>query len=153
MNHSRQRDLILNYLQNTTSHPTAEEVYQNVRVENPDISLGTVYRNLNQLAENGMIRRIHLEDGVDHFDADLRNHLHFLCNSCKRITDLRITLPDRVRTMLRETEGMEDLRVDGCMLYFYGLCEDCKRKDSLSNQEAFRTDHEEHEEQSDRKEK
>ena len=82
MNYSRQREEIVHFLKTRKDHPTAEVVYENVRMVYPKISLGTVYRNLTLLSETGEILRLRLGDGVDHFDADTSEHYHVICNSC-----------------------------------------------------------------------
>ena len=78
--HSRQRELIKEFLAGRKDHPTADIVYMNVRRQNPNISLGTVYRNLTLLVEDGEINRLRVGDGVDHFDADTSPHYHFVCS-------------------------------------------------------------------------
>ena len=80
--YSRQRESIKDFLATRKDHPTADMVYQNVRRQNPNISLGTVYRNLTLLAESGEINRLNMGDGVDHFDADTSPHYHLLCTKC-----------------------------------------------------------------------
>ena len=75
LKHSRQREAILDYLHSTKSHPTAEAVYWKVREEFPKISLGTVYRNLNLLANQGQVLRLQCGDGVEHFDGTGRREL------------------------------------------------------------------------------
>lgn len=87
-NYSRQREAILNVLRNTKSHPSANAVYEAVREVIPNISLGTVYRNLSKLSESGEILKIEVGDGFEHFDADNSFHIHLHCNSCGAINDL-----------------------------------------------------------------
>lgn len=70
LKYSRQRELIKKFLMGRCDHPTADIVYRNVRQQNPNISLGTVYRNLTLLADMGEIQRLRLGDGTDHFDGD-----------------------------------------------------------------------------------
>ena len=77
MKYSRQREAIKEFLMTRKDHPTADVVYSNVRDVFPNISLGTVYRNLTLLADIGEISRLRLGDGVDHFDADTTPHYHF----------------------------------------------------------------------------
>ena len=77
--HSRQRDAILKNLSSRLDHPTADMIYRDLREEYPRISLGTVYRNLNLLAELGQIRKIHCEGGTEHYDYDTSDHCHFVC--------------------------------------------------------------------------
>ena len=88
MNYSRQREEIVHFLKTRKDHPTAEVVYENVRMVYPKISLGTVYRNLTLLSDTGEILRLRLGDGVDHFDADTSEHYHVLCNGCGIVEDL-----------------------------------------------------------------
>ena len=88
--HSRQRELIKSFLETRKDHPTADTVYRNVRNQNPRISLGTVYRNLTLLAEEGEIRRLNVGDGVDRFDGDVSPHYHFVCQKCGQVLDLQI---------------------------------------------------------------
>ncbi len=89
-NYSRQREAVLKALCSTTSHPTAAWIYEQVRQEIPNISLGTVYRNLSGLAEDGRIRKLSFGDASDHFDGDITVHSHFYCEHCGEITDIWI---------------------------------------------------------------
>ena len=82
--YSRQRDSIKNFLENRYDHPTAETVYANIRQEYPNISLGTVYRNLALLSELGEIQKISTGIGPDRFDGNPRPHYHFFCRKCGR---------------------------------------------------------------------
>ena len=79
LKHSKQRDSILEFLAARKDHPTADVVYMNVREQLPNISLGTVYRNLTLLSDLGEILRLRVGDGTDHFDADTSPHNHFVC--------------------------------------------------------------------------
>ena len=88
--HSRQRDAILEYLHSTKSHPTAETVYENVRESIPNISLGTVYRNLNMLADAGDILRLSCGGTSDRYDGNPEQHYHFLCRECGNVSDLEM---------------------------------------------------------------
>ena len=85
--YSRQRELIKDFLCTRKDHPTADVVYMNVRQQFPNISLGTVYRNLTLLSGTGEIQRLRLGDGVDHFDADTSPHNHFVCTKCGCVQD------------------------------------------------------------------
>lgn len=133
MNYSKQRDLILKFLKSTKTHPTADEVYEAVRIEEPNISLGTVYRNLNLLAANNMILRLHMNDGIDHFDADTSEHFHFYCNNCGRVFDLSTTVPAKLPKLCKAaSEGVDGL-IEGCKIYFYGKCKSCIEKLNSDN--------------------
>ena len=86
--YSRNREAIQLYLLSTKAHPTADTVYQAIKPDIPSISLGTVYRNLNQLAEQGKILKLSMEDGSEHFDGNPLPHHHFTCRKCGRVLDL-----------------------------------------------------------------
>lgn len=97
MGMTRQRREILNVLVQKPDHPTAETVFERVRSRVPDISLGTVYRNLNLLAEDGQLRKVHVPDGAARFDATLEKHEHLVCVKCGTVEDVvaeGYTLPD-----------------------------------------------------------
>ena len=81
LKYSRQREAIKEFLMTRKDHPTADVVYMNVRQEFPNISLGTVYRNLTLLSDIGEIVRLRVGEGVDHFDANTNPHYHFVCNT------------------------------------------------------------------------
>ena len=90
LKYSRQRASIKEYLDHTTEHPTADTVYLHVREEFPRISLGTVYRNLNLLADMGEAIKITTPDGGDRFDGNTHPHYHVVCTCCNRVFDLHI---------------------------------------------------------------
>lgn len=122
LKHSKQRDMIKAFLMGRKDHPTAEVIYTNVREKNPNISLGTVYRNLTLLADMGEIKRLRLGDGVDHFDADTSPHYHFVCTKCGSIIDLEMQNIDK----LQELAGADfNGKINGYVVYFYGTCENC----------------------------
>ncbi len=126
LKHSKQREMIKDFLMSRKDHPTADVVYMNVRQQNPNISLGTVYRNLTLLADIGEIQRLRLGDGVDHFDADISKHYHFICSHCNRVIDLEMEDIDSVLEIAgRRFKG----RILGHTTYFNGLCEDCMKED------------------------
>ena len=121
--HSRQRELIKEFLKGRKDHPTADVVYRNVRMQNPSISLGTVYRNLTLLADAGEINRLNVGDGVDHFDADTSPHYHFVCRECGRVIDLEM---DSIEEITAAAAARFEGHIAGHMTYFYGTCGQCK---------------------------
>lgn len=123
--YSKQREAILTYLRSTKEHPTAEMVYSELRVEYPRLSLGTVYRNLNLLAECGEILRLNCGDGTDHFDAAVRPHNHFICKKCGRVMDLDMPSLEFIDEKAAENFSGN---VQGHQIYFYGECKDCIRE-------------------------
>lgn len=119
--YSKQRELIYQAVLNTTEHPTAETVYKWLKPDNPALSLGTVYRNLNQLADEGSIIRIPLP--VERFDGRVEPHAHFICRSCGRVYDLMDIGYDRA--LDREAELSSGHRVNQHILIFDGTCATC----------------------------
>lgn len=125
LKHSRQRDSIIEFLSTRKDHPTADTVYMNVRQSFPNISLGTVYRNLTLLADMGEILRIRVGDGVDHFDYDTSPHYHFVCKECGSVLDLDMEVTkEEDQAAQKNFEG----EIEGHMTYFYGRCPNCIRK-------------------------
>lgn len=122
---SKQREAIKMYLMSTTAHPTADVVYDKLKGEFPNISLGTVYRNLNFLVEHNEALRIDCGDGFDHFDGNTTPHNHFFCKGCGRIFDLKMDQIDHIN--LIANAGF-DGRIDDHIIYFRGLCKDCLSK-------------------------
>ena len=122
--HSRQRELIKSFLETRKDHPTADTVYRNVRNQNPRISLGTVYRNLTLLAEEGEIRRLNVGDGVDRFDGDVSPHYHFVCRKCGSVIDLDM---GSIESITSAAAANFDGRIEGHSTYFYGTCRRCLR--------------------------
>ena len=123
--YSRQREEIKKYLSTRKDHPSADQVYAAMRQEIPNISLGTVYRNLTMLADTGEILRLRVGDGVDHFDYDTSEHYHFICNECGSVIDLEMNNIDIIKTTAQENfQG----KIEGHFTYFYGTCADCCKK-------------------------
>lgn len=119
--YSRQRELIYEALMNTKEHPTAEMVYQWLKPENPSLSLGTVYRNLNLLADEGRINRMAFP--VERYDADVRPHHHFRCDRCGSVYDMDLPYQTELD---REALERSEHQVAGHELIFRGLCVRCK---------------------------
>jgi Fur family peroxide stress response transcriptional regulator len=122
---SRQREKIYQVLRRTTSHPTAEWVYEQVRQQIPRISLGTVYRNLNILTAQGKIRELDFGEGLHRYDATVEQHYHFVCEKCGVVKDLPVSpqndLHDRVRDVV--SGNVTSHRLD-----FFGVCAGCLGK-------------------------
>jgi Fur family peroxide stress response transcriptional regulator len=128
LKYSRQREVIKEFLCTRKDHPTADAVYMNVRQQYPNISLGTVYRNLTLLSDMGEILRLRVGDGVDHFDADTSPHNHFVCTECGSVIDLEMESINHITEIAAKNFNG---RIDGHATYFYGVCGDCC-KDSHS---------------------
>lgn len=121
MRFSKQRDMILNIVQETRSHPTADWVYSEVRKELPNVSLGTVYRNLGQLVNNKSLLAINI-GGTIHYDAYLDEHQHFQCKTCNNIYDIDVSMKDFVSKVESKTNHI----IDRCQIHLVGICENCK---------------------------
>ena len=119
-NYSRQREAILKVLRESKSHPTADEVYRQVREQIPNISLGTVYRNLALLRKEGDILSVSVGDGFEHFDGDCSPHIHLHCSECGKIIDLTLE-----RDLITEQAAKSGFTPEGCVYVVYGKCADC----------------------------
>jgi len=125
MRRSRQRDRILEILRGTRSHPTAEWVYARVRREFPHVSLGTVYRNLGQLVDHGIVKRIGFGNDVDRYEANIHNHHHFVCERCGAVADLAAPVDESLTRKLSQAAGV---KADRHEFRLYGTCAACARK-------------------------
>lgn len=127
LKYSRQRECIRHFLTGTTEHPTADTVYMHVKKEFPNISLGTVYRNLNLLTEIGQAIKISAPDGADRFDGRVEPHNHFLCTDCGRLLDLNLDM-ESVEEIKRKAGENFDGMIETSSILFYGKCSDCINK-------------------------
>ncbi|MCJ7802362.1 MAG: transcriptional repressor [Candidatus Marinimicrobia bacterium] len=121
MRFSKQRDLILNIVQDTRTHPTADYVYDKARNELPNVSLGTVYRNLGQLVDSKLLKSINI-DGIIHYDAFLDDHQHFQCKSCNRVLDIELNAKD----FISQVESKTNHIIVKCKIHLVGICKDCQ---------------------------
>ena len=121
--HFRKRDAILHYLRHTDQHPSAETVYASLKAEIPDLSLGTVYRNIALFKQQGLIISLGSVNGVERYDGNIDPHVHFVCTDCGCIRDLHaLHVPEELNTAAsREADAV----VDHCHLTFHGRCHDC----------------------------
>jgi len=117
MKHSYQRDVILEQTIKL-NHPSVELIYENVKKQIPNISLGTVYRNLKQLEENNLIKKITIENNY-HFDKTIDKHFHFYCKECKSIYDVQIDI-DVCKI---------PHKVDTYSVELIGICQKCEGKE------------------------
>jgi len=121
---TKQRQVILEELKKTASHPTADEVFSMVRKRLPRISLGTVYRNLELLFENGMIQKLDWSGRQKRYDGNFENHYHIRCLNCGRIDDVLIKPFSVVEEMFRANTDYEFVSY---RLEVLGLCANCKK--------------------------
>lgn len=121
LKYSKQREAILLFLSDRKDHPTAETVYSGIKKDFPNISLGTVYRNLNLLAEIQEIQKIPGNSGPDHFDPNTKMHPHFFCTQCQSVLDLDLEDTNLIPLVQENFQGT----ISGQVTYFFGLCPKC----------------------------
>ncbi len=135
--YSRQRETLLRVLCATKSHPSADAIYGEVRKEIPNISLGTVYRNLARLAEDGVIMKLDVGDGTEHYDGNTVLHSHFACEKCGRIED--VCEGDSIaESVKRSAEEITGGRIRTYSLVYLGTCRDCLKKESENDNDSDR---------------
>lgn len=126
--YSAQKMMIENTL-TKLDHPTATEVYEDIRKNYPNISLGTVYRNLGVMAESGEILRIPLGDAPDRFDINTHEHLHVTCTKCGRVFDAESDklghFLEKIDELLEESTGVG---IESRTMLFEGICSDCRKQ-------------------------
>lgn len=127
---TEQRRLILEVLRSTTSHPTADWVYERVRAKLPNVSLGTIYRNLRSLVEMGEVLELDFGSGQDRFDGNPAPHYHFRCQGCGRVFDLPLANQPHLDV---EAATLFPGRVMGHRLEFFGLCPNCQSEPLHNN--------------------
>lgn len=119
---SKQRDAIITFLQGRKDHPTADTIYHGLRETFPNISLGTVYRNLSLLSDLGMILKLSYGDHPDRFDADVSTHYHFMCKHCGNVSDLEMVSIE----FINEIAGQNfNGKIEGNSTFFFGTCVNC----------------------------
>lgn len=118
---TKQLEAIREYAEHTKSHPTAEDVYNVIVKELPDISLRTVYRNLNKLADQGILRKIQVPNAPDRFDSTLEPHQHILCTECGEFIDVFMNNEARLLSEIKDLCGYE---ITGIDVVYRGKCPD-----------------------------
>jgi Fur family transcriptional regulator, ferric uptake regulator len=119
-----QRQVILEELLKVTSHPTANEVYDMVRKRLPRIGLGTVYRNLELMAESGMILKLEVGGTQKRFDATVTTHYHVRCMECGKVDDIKIPVQEDINEIAAQASHYQIL---GHHIEFTGICSDCTK--------------------------
>ncbi len=120
-----QRQIILEELAKVKTHPTASELYDMVRKRLPRIGLGTVYRNLELMAENGMILKLEVGGTQKRFDATTDTHYHIRCSGCGRVDDIDTPVMD---DLVKEAAASSSYLVQGHHVEFTGVCPSCQEK-------------------------
>ena len=122
---SRQREAVLQVVRQMCTHPTAEEVYRQVLVQCPNISLATVYRNLNLLSEMGVIKKLPLPERADRFDRRVDHHYHVFCAGCGQLFDAGVEYFHQIDETIAQKTGCI---IQGHDIVFQGICKNCQMK-------------------------
>lgn len=122
-NYSKQREAILSYVRSVRTHPTAKDVYSAVREQLPNISLGTVYRNLSELLSDGEIISVNVGDGFEHYDCERSYHIHLHCNKCGEIIDI-----DASESGLFSLAEKSGFKSENAVTVINGLCKNCAKQ-------------------------
>lgn len=127
---SKQRQLIFDTVCSLHCHPTADDIYSIVKGRIPAISLGTVYRNLNILAEEGLIRKISFGKSTERYDARTNPHYHMICFKCGQVVDIDLPYQKQIDEY---ANGLCPHQITGHDIVFSGICADCNTKQNISD--------------------
>lgn len=120
-----QQQIILNALTKFNTHPTVDEIYEEIFKNHTAISKATVYRNLRKLTDNGDVKQVPMTDETERYDSRISKHYHFKCKICKKIFDVDIQYNSNVDETVRQMYGFQ---VDDHDVIFKGICTQCKNK-------------------------
>ncbi|WP_100013328.1 peroxide-responsive transcriptional repressor PerR [Lentibacillus sediminis] len=118
-----QRHAVLEYLVNSMTHPTADEIYKALEGKFPNMSVATVYNNLRVLREIGLVRELPYGDSSSRFDCNTTEHYHIICNSCGKIVDFHYPTLDEVESLAEQVTGFD---ISHHRMEIYGRCENCQ---------------------------
>ncbi len=128
--YSKQKETLLRVLCSTDCHPDADWIYEEVRKELPNISLGTVYRNLSKMSQDGTILKLNMNDGRDHFDGNTDRHHHMVCRECGAIVDI-FTEKNEEQGFINYLNSYAQQHtlseIEAHSVIFYGICHKCKK--------------------------
>ncbi|WP_304608242.1 peroxide-responsive transcriptional repressor PerR [Pontibacillus sp. HMF3514] len=122
-----QRHAVLEYLINSMSHPTADEIYKSLESKFPNMSVATVYNNLRVFREIGLVRELTYGDSSSRFDCNTTDHYHAICDYCGKIVDFHYPSLDEVESLAEQVTGFD---VSNHRMEVYGTCEECKDKET-----------------------
>lgn len=125
MNYSKQREKILDVLTNNPIHPTADELLEFLKCENSNVGLTTLYRNLNQMASAGMIKKIDGLEASAHFDHNTFEHYHFICSECGKVFDIPSSVAPN---LVKNTHSATGFDITSHDIVFHGVCSECKKR-------------------------
>lgn len=119
-NYSRKRQAIYDLMCSTNEHPTAEWIYSKLKPNYPDLSIGTVYRNIKLLENNGLVKSVAVVNGCERYDAFTDPHSHFVCRNCYKIIDVFVNFDTFPIVKIKGAK-----RIETQHLIYYGICDDC----------------------------
>jgi Fur family peroxide stress response transcriptional regulator len=122
--YSKQREIVLDILKKSYNHPTAEEIFAEARILDNNISLGTVYRNLDILCEDQVIEKIPTPTGKDRYDFKKTEHSHAICEKCGKITDF--PHPINIKKLQKDIKDQVNFELSQDEIRIIGICENCK---------------------------
>ena len=120
-----QRLAIYNMLMNTNEHPTAETIYKNLVIDNPSMSLATVYKTLDSFKKSGLIKELSVGECCLRYDAITKNHSHIVCTNCNKVIDIMENISEEI---LKRVSEKTNYTITSEQLIFYGICDKCKPK-------------------------
>lgn len=124
--YSKQRELIIESLQNRYDHPTAQMVYEDVKEKIPSIGIATVYRNLAKLTEEGRVLKLKTKNGKCRYDGHLEEHIHFECDNCCKIYDIFLDDSSEFNNDIKKIADTIEAEANNCKLIISGYCKNCK---------------------------
>lgn len=126
-----QKTIVLSALRSLANHPTADNIYDYIKEDYPSISRATVYRVLNRFAESGVIQKVSVNNGADHFDHTLAPHYHVCCSGCGKVCDAELPYMEGLEQQAGHCSGYI---ITGYSIQFDGLCPDCAGKEEYLGQ-------------------
>jgi len=124
-NYSKQREEILNFIKESHTHLTAEEIYLALKANNSTVSRGTVYRNLSVLVENEIIIKLPIENGPDKYDYVHESHHHAMCKNCGKVYDFKYKINIKgIKEAIKSQTNIEEVSEN---IIVQGICKDCKK--------------------------
>ena len=128
---SQHRERILEILEETRSHPTADWIYMRLKEEIPELSLGTVYRNLKVLMDQGLIQKLPFGSTFDRFEAKIAPHYHLVCEKCGLVEDFEMPQYAAINS---QAEKMSEFKISRHRIDFFGICGKCRKDNKQSTQ-------------------
>ena len=128
MRNTNQRNTVLKVVEASCDHPSAETIYFRCREIMPEISLGTVYRNLKVLVEMGKIREVSILNAGDRYDKTIGLHAHFRCKHCGKVLDVPAKDLDMLEKRVEDSTGY---KIEGTEVLFVGICDRCRNERAI----------------------